>query len=117
MPEEHTESGSLEVGAGDKRISIRGIRVADWIGIFITICLTLVGFMLWDHKEDSKVAQAAFLSTIKEVSTANTIALKELTVSQKEGTAAQKEQNCLLRFVQADRQANADFCKQMGRAQ
>jgi hypothetical protein len=107
-------SGSVEVGAGDKRLAIRGIRITDWVGIATVIAMTGVIIMVYDHRNDAKDAQAMFVQTIKEVSSANTSAIKELTIAQKEGNSVQREQTCLLQFAQTERQTQAQFCKQMG---
>lgn len=68
-------------------------------GLLILLC-----YAFWAHSEDTKTAQAAFIG-----------AVKEQTSAIKEQTTAQREQNCLMRFDQKDRQANADFCKQVTR--
>ena len=112
--EQEKAEGSIEAGVGDKRIAIRGIRVSDWIGISGLLLMVIVSYSLWEHKSDTKDGQTSFVQAIKEVSSANTAALKELTVAQRESNATGREQNCLLRFSQTERQQNAEFCKQMG---
>lgn len=69
----------------------------------LTFCLVLLlGYILWAHQSDTKDASAAFVG-----------ALKEQTKAMVEGTAVAREQNCLLKFEQKDRPANADFCAQV----
>jgi hypothetical protein len=74
--------------------------------------LTFVGVMfsgacaagLWFHMGDTKDASAAFVQAIREQTTA-----------LKDGTQVAREQNCLMRFDQKERQERAEFCRSIAR--
>lgn len=82
------------------------------LAINTLLTLAIGGGMIWlvmnsmNHNQDTKEASAAFVA-----------ALKEQTVAYREGTAAQREQNCLLKFKQEERQLNENFCKQISGVQ
>lgn len=97
-------------------VALKGKRIAEIISILCLALLLVLTSFWWMHHEQTAKFETQVIMTLKEVSGANTAVTKELTSAMRDGAAAQKEQNCLLRFVQADRQANADFCRQMGTA-
>src|SRR5712671_1316489 len=70
--------------------------------VLILIVTSLIAYGLYVHDQNSKETANAFVG-----------ALKEQTVAMREGTSVAREQNCLLKFSPEQRQANAEFCKQI----
>ena len=91
----------VELDARQGRIKVRGSDVLTTLGIAI---VTLVGYMVWEHKEEAKLTQTAFVG-----------AIKEMTVAQREMTVAQRVQNCLLATTQNDREAKLPTCERIAR--
>ena len=97
------ENGTQELELNPKTglIKVRGSDVLTTFGIAI-VCL--VGYMVWEHREDSKITQTAFVS-----------AVKEMAIAQREMTVAQRVQNCLLATTQNDREAKLPTCERIAR--
>lgn len=72
------------------------------VTIGILVVTSVIAYGLYVHDQSAKENGAAFVS-----------AIKEQTVAMREGTAVAREQNCLLKFDPAQRQQNAEFCKQI----
>lgn len=94
------EEVSAEI-AGQK-LSLKSVALNTLTTVATLIGVIVICMFLWQHQQETKEAGAAFVS-----------ALKEQTIAYKEGTATQREQNCLLKFKQEERQQNADFCRQI----
>lgn len=94
-------NGEVELNAKTGMIKVRGSDVLTTFGIAI-VCL--VGYMVWEHKEDSKVTQQTFVG-----------AVKEMALAQREMTAAQRVQNCLLATKQDEREAKLPLCERISR--
>mgnify|MGYP001616640668 CR=1 FL=1 len=91
----------VELAARQGKIKVRGSDVLTTLGIAI---VTLFGYMVWEHKEDAKVTQTAFVG-----------AIKEMTLAQREMTTAQRVQNCLLATTQNEREAKLPLCERIAR--
>lgn len=91
----------LELDAKQGKIRVRGSDVLTTLGICIVV---LVGYMVYEHKEDARLSQQTFLGVVKE-----------MTVAQKEMTVAQRVQNCLLATKQDEREAKLPTCERIAR--
>lgn len=95
---------ALEV-AGQK-LNLRNIKslnaIATIVGMFVGL---LVLYILFTHQQDAKEGYREFV-----------VAIKEQTTAIRDGTAAQREQTCILKFDTQDRKNNAEFCKQVSGA-
>ena len=100
MPDQTAQS-EVELDAKAGKIKVRGSDVLTTFGIAI-VCL--VGYMVWEHKEDAKASQSLFVS-----------AVKEMTVAQREGVQAQRVMNCLIATEQKDRESRLLTCERIAR--
>ena len=65
------------------------------VATLIVVCV--IAYVGYDHAGDTKQTNRELVGAIKEMAQAS------------------REQNCLMRFDLAERQKNADFCKQISR--
>jgi hypothetical protein len=100
MPEDRVE----ELNVSTTGVNIKNASISTIVSVIGTIGACVAVFLLWQHQMDAKAADVHVIS-----------AFKDLTNAIRESTSAQKEQTCMLRFEQKDRQVNAEFCKQMSR--
>ena len=98
---EVAQPSEVELDAKQGRIKVRGSDVLTTLGIAIVI---LVGYMVWEHKEDSKVTQQTFVQ-----------AVREMTQSHQQGVKEQRVMNCLLATEQRDREARLSTCERIAR--
>lgn len=96
-----SEQSSAEIDLTKKTLKLTGNDVAT---VVTTLLVGAIAVVLWMHNSDAKEGRGEFI-----------LMMKELSQATRESAAAQKEQNCLLRFGQEQRQQNAEFCKQMAR--
>lgn len=99
-----TETGELDAEIAGQKISLKNVSINTIATVVTLIGVSLLIYVAYTHQQDSRDSQASFI-----------LVIKEQTGAIKESTSIQREQNCLLRFDQKDRQANADFCKQISR--
>jgi len=69
-----------------------------------SIALAMVGYMLWEHKQESKELAKEFVSVIKDVNSTN-----------KEMVIAQRVMNCLISTDQKDRERLSQQCERNAR--
>jgi hypothetical protein len=97
-----TEQTEVEVSRDG--VKVRGRDVTLFILVAMAIGVGVLLYMLHAHGKDAREGASATVG-----------AFKELTNAIKDSTSAQKEQTCMLRFEQKDRQANAEFCRNISR--
>lgn len=95
------EQQELEVAVGDKKLRFRG---SDWLSLLGVSVGVLLLYMLFEHRMDAKAQGQDFHALIKE-----------MVVAQRDMVSAQREQNCLLRFPQDQRDTRYEFCKTIAR--
>ena len=87
-----------------QKFSLKSVAL-NTLATVVTLCgVVVISVLLWQHQIDAKEAGKGFVE-----------ALKEQTVAMRESTQVGREQNCLLRFDQKERQSNAEFCRQITR--
>lgn len=95
----------LEIGAGDKKLKIRGSDLlTSVIGMIVCSGLVLVGYILFEHRTDAKEQGLAFVSVIKEIN-----------VTAKDSLVAQRVMNCLLAADQKEREAKLPMCERLAK--
>jgi len=105
MSEEIQPVEELEVGVGDKKIRLRGSDLlTSVIGMIMCSGLVLLGYVLYEHRADSKEGTAALVST-----------LKEMTSIQKENVVANRVMNCLIATEQKDREIKLPTCERLAK--
>ena len=105
MSEEMSEGGiTTPVGS----VNFKGKNVAEFIAILCLALLFLMGYVIWEHKEDSKKTQDAFIG-----------GLKDMAMVQRDGNSIAREQLCLLAMPQEKREreftSESSFCKRLSR--
>ena len=100
MPND-TVAQEVELDAKQGKIRVRGSDVLTTFGIAAVV---LVGYMVWEHKEDSKTTQTAFIGDVRE-----------MTAAQRDSVQAQREMNCIISLPQEQRQRDIEFCKRVVR--
>jgi len=95
----------LEVSSGDKKMLLRGSDLLTTvIGIIVCSGLSVLGYVVFEHKTDARDHGMAVVQ-----------AVKEMTKAQKEGVHAQRTMNCILVTEQKDRARALDTCERMAR--
>ena len=79
------------------KYAFKGTSLNTVATVLTMILVALVAYVGYGHAGDTKETNKELVAAIREMAQAN------------------REQNCLLRFDQKDRQSNADFCKQISR--
>ena len=98
---EITQPQEVEIDAKQGRIKVRGSDVLTTIGIAIVV---LVGYMVWEHKEESKVTQQTFVQ-----------AVREMTQSHQQGVKEQRVMNCLIATPDRERETRLSTCERIAR--
>lgn len=105
MAEENSES-TITTPLGS--VSVKGKRMAEIISVICLCLLFLLGYILWEHKEDSKGMKDAFANGFTEMAKA-----------QREQNQIQREQLCLLAMPETKREREflneGSFCKRLAR--
>lgn len=100
------ETADLNLKVAGQEVNIRNIKSVNTIlttGAFIAACFGV--YLLMQHQVEAKQGANAFME-----------ALKEHTSAIRAQTAASREQTCIMRFDQKERQQNAEFCKSIAGA-
>jgi len=99
-----TQNGSdLSLEVGGQKLNVKNVKsINTFLTAFAAAGVAFVAYQGFTHSEDSKSSRVEFIGVIKEQ-----------TLVMRDQTAAQREQNCLLKFDQAERKSNADWCKQV----
>ena len=97
-----TSEGGITTPLGS--LSFKGKRTSEFIAMLSMAALLLIGYVLYDHKSDTKESAREFSA-----------AVKEMTNAQRENTAAQREMNCLIALPTDQREKQAEFCKRITR--
>ena len=84
--------------------SLKSVALNTLATVATLVVVSVCAVLLYQHQTEARETKDSFAA-----------AIKEQTIAMREGTAVQREQNCLLRFDQKDRQANAEFCRQITR--
>lgn len=88
--------------------SIKGKKTAELIAFFCLAALLVLGYVMWEHKADTKETGLALRD-----------AIKEMTEAQKESNGTMREWMCLSTLDPAKREREwlspNSFCKQMSR--
>ena len=87
-----------------QKFSLKSVALNTLATVVTLMGVVVISILLWQHQIDAKEAGKGFVE-----------ALKEQTVAMRESTQVGREQNCLLRFDQKERQSNAEFCRQITR--
>lgn len=82
--------------AGQK-LSLKNMALNTIATVATLIGMVLIGYIVWEHTSDAKVATKELASAMRELAQAN------------------REQNCLLRFSPEQRLSQVEFCKQISR--
>ena len=108
MAGEENGNGETSVTTPLGGFTYKGKRMAELISVCL-LCLTfLLTYILWEHKNNTK-----------DNSTALSLAIKELSLSQRAMVEAQREMTCVISMPQEKRE-NAygspySLCKQLAR--
>ena len=105
--EEQMANAEVEEISGEivgQKFSLRSVALNTLATVATLTGVVVISILLWQHQIDAKEAGKGFVE-----------ALKEQTVAMRESTQVGREQNCLLRFDQKERQSNAEFCRQITR--
>ena len=95
----------LEIASGDKKLKIIGTDlIVPLLSILVCSGLILIGYVLYEHKQDSKDQGSAVVGAIKEM---GQIA--------REGVVAQREMNCIIALPQEQREKNVELCRRLAR--
>jgi uncharacterized membrane protein len=86
---------SADTAIGKFQFKGSSLNTLSAVATLIVVCM--IGYVLYAHAGDTKETNRELVGAIREMAQAN------------------REQNCLLRFDQKDRQSNADFCRQLSR--
>ena len=73
-------------------------------GTIVVAGLTLLGYVVHEHRADALENGRNF-----------TMAIKEMTVAQREGVQVQRVMNCLIATDQKDREAKLNTCERLAR--
>ena len=87
------------VEIGPKGVKVTGNDILTTAGVAI---LVLLGYVLWEHKEDTKITHGAFVG-----------AVKEMTGAQRESIQVQREMNCIIALPQDRRENSVEFCRRI----
>ena len=94
---------SVETAIG--KFKARGSDILVTVfGTIVVAGLTLLGYILWEHKDDGRQNSVHLVT-----------AIKEMTVAQTEGVKAQRVMNCLLATPQDRREAAILTCERIAR--
>lgn len=97
------DSQELEVSSGNKKLRLRGSDILTAIiGIIVSSGLTLVGYIVIEHKADTHTMEVSLQT-----------AIQELTSATKEQVRAQREMNCLISLPQDRREQQGEFCRRV----
>ena|SRR3990167_469341 len=95
----------VTVESGDKKLRLRGSDLlTSVIGMIMCSGLVLLGYVMYEHKDDSRQSTAALVST-----------LKEMTSIQKENVVANRVMNCLIATEQKDRELKLPTCERLAK--
>jgi len=104
--------------------------MAEFISILLALAVGIMGYIVWDHSQDSRQAAIefrAFLSdmskanqqALQSVANANRDAVNQLVDAQRENVRVQREMNCLISLPQEERRkefmGENSFCKRISR--
>lgn len=90
-------NGGAEIKTPVGSLSFNGKKTAEFIAVLSLVSLVLIGYVLFEHKEDTHRKDEALLSTLREM------------------VSAQREQNCLIAMPQNEREARSELCKRLSR--
>jgi hypothetical protein len=93
-----------ELNLSKTGLSIKSFQMNTLLTFVGVVFAGACAVALWFHMGETKDASSAFVH-----------ALKEQTIAMKDQTQVAREQNCLMRFDQRERQERADFCRQITR--
>lgn len=95
------QSADVELNLAGQRLNVRNIRSLNTIMTAIILGLSLALFwLLYEIRLENRAMKNEF-----------TAAIKDNAKSQREQTAAIREQTCLYKFPEGERRSNAEFCR------
>lgn len=94
MSDEHSES-SVTTPLGS--FAFKGKKTAEFIAIFSLFLMSLMGYILWEHKAEAKENGNALVRAINEMA------------------ASQRVTNCLMATRQEEREAKLAQCERIAR--
>lgn len=104
--EESRSEAAVQTPMGS--FSFKGKLMAELIAVACLVLLFLLGYIMWEHKEDAKGMKDAFATGFRDMASA-----------QREQNAIQREQLCLLSLPEAKREReflnDGSFCKRLSR--
>ena len=95
MDETAQQEVSADTAIGKFNFKGSSLNTLATVATLIVVCV--IAWVVYAHAADTKDTNKELVGAIREMAQAN------------------REQNCMLRFEQKDRQSNADFCKQLSR--
>ncbi len=101
MAEETGNGADVAVDAFGAKVNVKNVKSLNTILTLIAaLAASFCAYLINQHQVEAKDAGKSFVE-----------ALKEQTEAMRDGIAATREQTCLLRFDQKERQTNAEFCR------
>lgn len=101
-----TTEGALTTPLGS--VSFKGKKTSEFIAILSLLVLFLIGYAMWEQREDSRIMNLTFASGFKDISK-----------SQREQNQILREQVCLLSLPEAKRErefmSDNSLCKRISR--
>lgn len=98
------ETGELDAEIAGQKVSLKNVSINTMATVATLLGVCMLVYILIQHEQESKQTASMFVSAVKEQTTA-----------VKDQTVALREQTCIVRFKEAERQQQAEFCKQIAR--
>lgn len=95
MAEQAQQELSADTAIGKFAFKGSSLNTLATVATLVVACV--IAYVGYGHAADTKDTNKELVGAIREMAQAN------------------REQNCLMRFDQKDRQSNADFCKQISK--
>jgi uncharacterized membrane protein YhiD involved in acid resistance len=119
MPEPADEATEIDVKAGPVSFRSKSKYMAELVALASLVLLNLLAYVFWQHQQETKASYAAFTTEMRENTKELTGVIKDLNVSMKAQTNAQREMNCLIALPAERREREYEspnsFCKRMTR--
>lgn len=106
MAEENGNGSDVQLEVAGQKLNVRNLKSLNTVATVLTLFgVLMLIYILWMHQQEAKEDSRAFVAAVKEQTTA-----------MREGTAAQREQTCMLKFEISERKVNAEWCRQVSGA-
>lgn len=98
MGDAETNGADVDLSIAGQSVKVRNVKSLNTVVTLLSFALLSVcAYFLWNHATDTKEAA------------------RELAASMREMAQAAREQTCIMRFEQTERQRQAEFCKTISR--